>query len=68
MRTAEEWKSLVESFAYAVKVEGIAEFFSRCRYIVYFDEFDKTTEARELADRLTDFLGCRNVRIALRFD
>ena len=67
-RTADEWRSLAESFAAAVKTEGMTEFFSRCRFIVYFDEFDKTAEAKDLADRLSEVTGCRNVRIALRFD
>ena len=67
-RTADEWRSLAESFAAAVKTEGMTEFFSRCRFIVYFDEFDKTAESKDLADRLSEVTGCRNVRIALRFD
>ena len=67
-RTADEWKSLAESFASAVKTEGMTEFFSKCHFIVYFDEFDKTTEAKELADKLSEITGCGNVRIALRFN
>ncbi len=67
-RTADEWKSLIENFAAAIKTEGMEEVFSKCRFIVYFDEFDKTTEAKEMADKLSEITGCRNVRIALRFD
>ena len=67
-RTAEEWQCLTESFVDVIKTEGMTEFFSKCRFIVYVDEFDKTTEAKELADRLSEIIGCRNVRIALRFD
>ena len=67
-RTEEEWRKLLRSFADAIRQEGLVQLLSGCRFITYFDEFEKMAEAKELADSISKATGCRDVRMALRFD
>ena len=67
-RPAEEWNQIISSFAAAVLRQGGKEAINRCRFFIYFSEFEKDVEVKGLIDQLKGTIDPKNVKMALKFD
>ena len=66
-RSADEWHRIISQFADAMERKGKAEAVRRCRFVIYFDEFGHTAEAKELSEHIAEIVSDRNVKMALKF-
>lgn len=66
-RTADEWERIIRFFTRTVKESSEPDLMQRCRFIIYFDEFEEDVEVKELIDRVVDDVGRKNIKMALKF-
>lgn len=67
-RSAEEWEQIITGFASSIQHQEGKEALSRCRFCIYFSEFEKDVEVKGLIDRLKGHIDSKNIKMALKFD
>lgn len=67
LHSADDWEAIIRESVDTVTRDGGRELLQRCRYVVCFDELEKDVAVKELIDRVSPFVGAKNIKMALKF-
>lgn len=66
-RTSDEWEAIIRKFVDMVE-KADRKLIQHCRFTFYFSNFEMDTAVKKLTEALSDVIGAKNMKIALRFD